>query len=199
MVPDVQKVDLPCPICNSQGQVGMMTHVDEIPYFGEHVQLTLLCDDCGWRQTDFIPAEGRKPGAHSILVNKSEHLSSRVVRSSSCTVRIPELDLEVTPGTAATGYVTNVEGMFNRFIEVVEMVYRQVIEDDIDSATEVAEMLVALNAITDGLFERPMTLELLDPHGLSQILHVDAIERDLSEIELERLPVGPDPAVLSND
>ncbi len=199
MVPDAQKVDIPCPICNAQGQVGMMTHVDEIPYFGEHVQLTLLCDDCGWRQTDFIPAEGRKPGAYSILVNKSEHLSSRVVRSSSCTVRIPELDLEVNPGTAATGYVTNIEGIINRFIEVVEMVYRQVIDEDMDSASEIAEILVALNTIKDSMFERPITLELLDPHGHSQILHEDAAERELSEVELERLPVGPDPAVFSNE
>jgi hypothetical protein len=31
------------------------------------------------------------------------------------------------------------------------------------------------------------------------ILHPDAVERDLTAEELERLPVGPDPAVFSND
>ncbi|MCH1538276.1 MAG: hypothetical protein L7S48_07715, partial [Candidatus Poseidonia sp.] len=45
----------------------------------------------------------------------------------------------------------------------------------------------------------PLTLELLDPHGHSMILHEDALERPLSEDELEKLPVGPDPAVFSTD
>ena len=52
-------IDIACPICSEQGQVKMRTHIDEIPYFGEHTQVTILCDDCGWRQTDFIPAEGK--------------------------------------------------------------------------------------------------------------------------------------------
>ena len=46
-------VELPCPICKVEGQVAMMTHIDEIPYFGEHTQVTVLCHACGWRQTDF--------------------------------------------------------------------------------------------------------------------------------------------------
>lgn len=198
-MPEKQAVDLPCPVCSQLGEVGMITHIDEIPYFGEHVQVTLLCDGCGWRQSDFIPAEGKKPGAHAILVQKEEHLRARVVRSSSCTIRIPELDLEVNPGSSASGYVTNIEGVFNRFIEVVEMVYRQVIEEDTNAAAEVAEMLVVLNAIKNSSFERPMTLEFLDPHGHSQIFHEDSIERELTESEIEILPVGPDPAVFSND
>ena len=41
---DVVPVDIPCPVCNVEGQVGMMTHVDEIPYFGEHTQVTVLCN-----------------------------------------------------------------------------------------------------------------------------------------------------------
>ena len=63
-------VDIPCPICKVEGQVAMMTHVDEIPYFGEHTQVTVLCNACGWRQTDFIPAEGKKPGASAPIISK---------------------------------------------------------------------------------------------------------------------------------
>jgi C4-type Zn-finger protein len=44
-----------------------------------------------------------------------------------------------------------------------------------------------------------ITLELLDPHGHSMILHPDAVERDLSAEEIAALPVGPDPAVFSTD
>ena len=92
---DVVPVNIPCPVCKVEGHLGMMTHVDEIPYFGEHTQVTVLCDSCGWRQTDFIPAEGKKPGASTLVITRPDHISARVIRSSSCTVRLLELDLEV--------------------------------------------------------------------------------------------------------
>ena len=44
-----------------------------------------------------------------------------------------------------------------------------------------------------------LTLELLDPHGHSMIIDQNARERDLTEEELENLPVGPEPAVFSKD
>ena len=63
-------VEIPCPICKVEGQVRMMTHIDEIPYFGEHTQITVLCHACGWRQSDFIPAEGKKPGGCKLVISK---------------------------------------------------------------------------------------------------------------------------------
>ena len=69
----------------------MIAHVDEIPYFGEHTQVTILCHDCGWRQTDFIPAEGKKAGGWSLVIDDEEKLGARVIRSSSCTVVVLSL------------------------------------------------------------------------------------------------------------
>ena len=45
-------------------------------------------------------------------------------RSSSCTVKVHELDLEVAPGSNATGYVSNIEGVLNRFKDIIQMVLR---------------------------------------------------------------------------
>src|SRR5210317_172527 len=124
-----QDIEIPCPVCSQSGKVKMISHIDEIPYFGEHTQVTLLCDACGWRQTDFIPAEGKKAGAWSMVIDSDEKLTARVVRSSSCTVVLPELDLQVNPGTSATGYVSNVEGVLQRFREVIDMVERDLLSD----------------------------------------------------------------------
>jgi C4-type Zn-finger protein len=44
-----------------------------------------------------------------------------------------------------------------------------------------------------------LTLEFLDPHGNSMIIDSNATERELSEDELEALPVGPEPAVFSKN
>ena len=129
-------VELPCPVCNVEHNLIMTTHSAEIPYFGEHTQVTLMCNSCGWRQTDFIPADGVKPGGWSLCIDNMSKLSTRIVRSSSCTVCIPELDLEVNPGSSNAGYVTNTEGLLVRFTEVVERIARdlQADGDDGDSA-----------------------------------------------------------------
>ena len=204
-----QPIDLPCPVCSGVGQVNMIAHIDEIPYFGEHTQVTLMCHECGWRQTDFIPAEGKKAGAWSIVIDTEEKLRARVVRSSSCTVALPELDLQVNPGTSATGYVSNIEGVLNRFQEIIDMVQRDVAaqfeEGDDEVRDELMEHMATLQSMTHALSQvghpdaESLTLELLDPHGHSMILHDDAVERELTAEELEELPVGPDPAVFSKN
>ena len=204
-------VDIPCPICYVGGEVYMIAHIDEIPYFGEHTQVTVMCHSCGWKQTDFIPAEGKKAGCWSLIVKNQNHLKSRVVRSSSCTIRIPELDLQVNPGSNATGYVSNVEGVINRFVEVINMVLRDLQNEisaklvdtetvNLDSSLEEIQQLESLlNRLTRiGQNDcQPFTLELLDPHGHSMIIDESASERELSDEEIISLPTGPDPAVFS--
>lgn len=187
----------------------MIAHVDEIPYFGEHTQVTILCHDCGWRQTDFIPAEGKKAGGWSLVIDDEEKLRARVVRSSSCTVCIPELDLQVNPGSSATGYVSNVEGVLNRFQEIIDMVERDLSQQFLQAEGEerqaLMDQMASLQTMTltlanlGGPDAEAVTLVLLDPHGHSMILHPDASERELTAEELGELPVGPDPAVFSTD
>ena len=194
-------VELPCPICKVEGQVAMMTHIDEIPYFGEHTQVTVLCHACGWRQTDFIPAEGRKPGASTLVISEPDHLKARVIRSSSCTVRLIELDLEVNPGTASTGYVSNVEGVIDRFMDVIIMVTRQAYTEDAEMSDikRLQEMHTTLLELKEEPIPQAITLELLDPNGHSQILHHDAKNRELSENELRELPIGPESPVFNSE
>tara|TARA_B100001094_G_scaffold327352_1_gene385393 strand:+ start:500 stop:1111 length:612 start_codon:yes stop_codon:yes gene_type:complete len=194
-------VDVACPICGKEGQVRMMTHIDDIPYFGEHTQVTILCHACGWRQADFIPAEGRKPGGCHLVVSDPSHIRARVVRSSSCTVRIPELDLEAKPGTASTGYVSNIEGVIDRFMEIIVMVTRQCYAEDadIEDIKKLQEMHTILLELKEEPIPMPVTIELLDPNGHSQILHEDAVMRDLRADELDELPVGPEAPVISQN
>lgn len=208
-----QDVNIPCPICSIEGEVKMIAHIDEIPYFGEHTQVTVLCNSCGWRQTDFIPAEGKKSGAWKLVIDHPEKLTARVVRSSSCTVRVDELDLVVNPGSNSTGYVSNVEGVMQRFVDVINMVMRDVqnealqhaageITEGLDETMQAIAKLEHMLSTIDSLKEEnctPVTLELLDPNGHSMIIHPDSTERELVEEELAELPVGPDPPVLSSD
>ena len=38
----------------------LSVHTSEIAYFGEHTEMTIICNQCGWRNTDFIPSEGKQ-------------------------------------------------------------------------------------------------------------------------------------------
>ena len=173
----------------------MLAMNDEIPYFGEHTQITVLCGSCGWKHTDFIPSDGEKPGFSSLLVDDSEKTMARVVRSSSCTIRIPELDLEVSPGGSSSGYVTNIEGVIRRFENEIETVLRG---DEDGGVTETAlQILESLEKVKGG--SGKVTVELLDPKGRSQIIHLDAIARQLMDEEREVLETGPEIPVFDLD
>ena len=162
----------------------MLTFNSEIPYFGEHVQITVLCESCGWKHTDFIPSEGSKPGFWTLTVDSPEKISARVVRSSACTIRIPQLDLEVSPGGSSSGYITNIEGVLNRFSETVKSIIRS--SDDSEGSVEVARgILNDLSRVIEG--SNSIDLVLLDPQGRSQIIHEEARCRELDEEELAEL------------
>ena len=182
------KVNAPCPQCSVEESLTMLTISSEIPYFGEHTQITVLCDKCGWKHTDFIPSDGEKPGFSSLVIDSEKKNAARVVRSSSCTIRIPELDLEVSPGGSSSGYVTNIEGVIKRFENAIETIIRG---SDEDQESEIArQILERLVMVKEG--EENVRLELLDPRGRSQIIHHDAESRELNNEELEQLETGPE-------
>ena len=113
--------------------------------------MTILCPSCGWKHTDFIPAEGKKPGAWSLEIENSQMLSVRIIRSSSCTIRIDKLGLEVDPGGATTGYVSNVEGVLNRFEGAIQLMYRQSISSGEEEIIKKCESLLQkINSVKSG-------------------------------------------------
>ena len=183
------KVDAPCPQCLKDNSLTMLAMSSEIPYFGEHTQITVICESCGWKHTDFIPSDGEKPGYSSLIVDNSEKCSARVIRSSSGTIRIPELELEVSPGGSSSGFVSNVEGVIKRFEDAVGSILRGNADDEkiVKASLELLESLSYMKSGSSHLL-----IELLDPRGRSQIIHNDAITRDLMENEIQSLDIGPE-------
>ena len=94
-------------------------------------------------------------------------LSVRIIRSSSCTIKIEELGMEVEPGGATTGYVSNIEGVLNRFQGAVEMMYRQAkTSNEKETIRKCEALLEKINLVKDGNLMVEITL--LDPMGHSQ-------------------------------
>jgi C4-type Zn-finger protein len=81
------------------------------------------------------------------------------------------------------------------------MVTRQSYVDDaeMDVIKQLQDMHTTLLELKEDPIPAAVTLEFLDPQGHSQILHADAIGRELQPEEYEELPVGPEAAVFSNE
>ena len=189
----------PCPICATNDGLKMSVHIDEIPYFGEHTQITLGCDACGWRRTDFIPAESRGPTGNRISINP-DTLSARVIRGSSGTIRIPELGLEVEPGNDSSGYVSNIEGVLVRFRDTVMMLQRsQDPENDpIEEIEKIDSILSSLELALSGEVV-DLNIEILDPMGHSGILHSQTKNWKLTDEECEGLAIGSDIPIIDSE
>ena len=180
-------VESSCPVCGDENSLKMIAHSTQIAYFGEHTQITLSCSTCGFKQTDFIPAEGKIPGVWTLEISSIEELNARVVRGSNCTVEIPELELAVFPGIHSSGYVSNIEGVINRFIDAINITKNQLNEDEKSDLEKCNLLLEKIIKMKNGEIPIKLTLIFSDPMGHSKILNEKATFRELSEKEVGEL------------
>ncbi len=108
-----------CPGCGGE-TLAVEELYDEIPGLGMAVLVSMSCPKCGVRGYHEIPLENRGIRKIEFRVSGGKDLSARVIRSPSGRILIPELGLELSPGSRPVGFVTNVEGVLQRFLEVAE-------------------------------------------------------------------------------
>jgi zinc finger protein len=100
-----------------------------------------------------------------MYVDASEDLMARVIRSSTCTVEVPELGIRIDPGPACEASITNVEGILQRMRETVESVQTWVENAERECANTLLE---TISRAIDGSFQ--FTLIIEDPSGNSAII-----------------------------
>ena len=67
---------------------------------------------------------------YELSVESPEDLDARVIRSTSGTIRIPEMGIIVEPGTVSDSYITNIEGVLQRVQKVLMTASKWVQEDE---------------------------------------------------------------------
>ncbi|MEN6328869.1 MAG: ZPR1 zinc finger domain-containing protein [Methanobacteriaceae archaeon] len=171
-----------CPICGNLKCVEVTTKTDNIPYFGEIMESTLLCQKCGYKHSDTICLEQKDPVRYALVIGREE-LKARVIKSQSSTLSIPELGLKVEPGPKSQGYVSNVEGVLERFEKAVETAITWT--DHPEAKENGQKILENLHQIRYG--DKKAELILEDPFGHSAIIHQNARKRGLTAEELKNL------------
>jgi zinc finger protein len=175
-----------CPACDGQGLEYTAEPVD-LPFMGTSLEILLRCERCGYRHADFVLTEHREPTRYSVTVARPDDMMVRVVRSSSGTIRIPELGISVEPGTASEAFVSNVEGILVRVERVLDQLLRDA--EDPGLRERIEDLQALLGEMREGKAP-PVTLVIEDPFGNSAILAEHARQERIPDDEVERLKVG---------
>ncbi|EKF84677.1 ZPR1 zinc finger domain-containing protein [Methanobacterium formicicum] len=181
----MSKMFADCPICNAHQSMEVTTKTEKIPYFGEIMESTLLCSECGYKHSDTICIDQKDPVKYTLIVGK-DNLNARVVKSQSTTITIPEIGLKVEPGPQSQGYVSNVEGVLNRFEKAVKTALSWAEEDH--AKKNAVQILEDIERVKNG--QKEVTLVLEDPFGHSIVMDEMAVKSELTVEEIENLETG---------
>lgn len=149
-----------CPHCGQQ--LELFTQTYDISYFGMVLQSTFVCS-CSYKLVDIYPFEEKEPSRYILKISRPE-LNTRVVKSSTCIILVPELGVRVDPGPASEGIITNIEGILRRIEHAVKMGIHW---GNPQQKKEGKEILEKLKRIFNG--EETATLIVEDPRGFSCI------------------------------
>lgn len=153
-----------CPFCGEK-TLTLMEAEKDIPFFGAVFLFSMDCSSCKYHKADLEAAEQKEPAKYTLEISTEDDLSIRVIRSSNATVKIPRM-ISMEPGQAANGYVTNVEGILNRFKYQIERAKEEA--DDKSAKTKAKNMLKKLQKVMWGQDKLKLIIE--DPSGNSAII-----------------------------
>ena len=173
-----------CPSCNKKS-LRVNNTIISIPYFGEVLDFTILCSNCDYKRADIMPIEVKEPSRYSLNVESACDVNIRIVKSSTCTIRIPELGVTVEPGPISEGYISNVEGLLSRISKVIGMGMKMGEDEEKKNGKELIDKI---NRLIEG--QETVCIILEDPLGYSAIASDKAIRESLTKEELKDLKYG---------
>ncbi|KAJ1018060.1 hypothetical protein NDA16_004929 [Ustilago loliicola] len=114
----VEEISSLCMECHEEGTTRML--LTYIPYFREVIVVSFFCPHCGNRNSEIQSAGQIQPKGclYTVHVTNPEDLNRQVVKSEHCTVKIPELQIEIPP---KKGQLTTIEGIVSDMLRDLEL------------------------------------------------------------------------------
>ncbi|KYN28845.1 PREDICTED: zinc finger protein ZPR1 [Trachymyrmex cornetzi] len=156
-----------CPDCNSPCETNMK--LTNIPHFKEVVIMATLCESCGHRTNEVKSGSGiESQGVRiEVTITGKEDFSRDLLKSETCDMEIPELELEVGP-TILGGRFTTVEGIIAAMKEQLSSSTAFTGDStDPEIVNRMNVFIAQLEEVLDG--QRKVTLILDDPAGNSYV------------------------------
>ena len=164
-----------CPMCLKK-TLTLNEDQTEVPYFGKLYVFSMSCTNCKYHKADVENIEEQEPVKYTFEISSSEDMKVRVVKSSNATVKIPHL-MSIESGSAANGYVSNVEGILNRMKGALEIAKEDA--DDKKDKKKIKNMLKKIRNIKFGSEKAKLIIE--DPTGNSAIISDKAVKSKLKK------------------
>ncbi len=164
----------PCPFCNEKA-LTLREEEKEIPYFGKVYIFSMTCTNCKFHKADVEAEQQKEPCKITITIDNEKDQNIRVVKSSEATVKIPKMKMEVTPGPASDGYISNIEGLLKKFKEIIEQQRDESEEPEVKKHAK--NLLKKLWKVSLG--EIPLKIVIEDPSGNSAIISDKAVVEKL--------------------
>ena len=158
----------------------------KIPFFKEVIIMATICDECGFKSDEVKSGAGIEPKGVKLTCKVQEEidLSRDVLKSETCSLSIPELELELEHGSLG-GRFTTIEGLVNSVLEGLANLNPFLSGD---SSLETSETLKNFKSKASKLLslEEPFTIVMDDPGGNSFISKIDDADNRLLTEEYER-------------
>lgn len=102
-----------CSSCASPTETRM--HLIDIPHFREVIIMATTCEYCGFRTNEVKSSGAITPTGKKITlkITSEEDLSRDILKSESCCLEIPEIELQITTGSLG-GRFTTLEGLLTQ-------------------------------------------------------------------------------------
>jgi len=155
----------PCPMCG-KNEATFTEYEIEDPYAEIIYILSLKCNACGYKKADLEMGTSSGPAEYTIIIENQNDLNIRVIKSGECEIKIPKLGLSIDSTLNGEYFVSNIEGVINRFKKQLEFLKNG--EEDKTVKKRIKNIIKKLNKVING--EEKMTLTLKDKTGNSAII-----------------------------
>lgn len=179
-----------CPSCVRPCSTHMK--LVDIPHFKEVVIMSTVCDACGYKSNEVktggaVPAQGR---IITLRVEDAEDLARDILKSETCGLTCPELNLDLTPGTLG-GRFTTIEGLLT---QVHDELHQRIFADKSETSDSIElETRNKWEAFFQGIRDAkdgkiPFTCILDDPLAASYVQNLCAPDPDpqLTIVDVDR-------------
>lgn len=174
---NIKKILDKCPNCKND--CFALFNKKRIPHFDDALIITLYCDKCEYKSSEFKEnfQISEKKKIITLKVNSIEDLKRDVLRTSTCTLKILEIDLECESGSNKSR-LTTIEGLLldiKKDLNSSAIVNKFEIED-----ASVFDKWKSLNKTLDDYIDgkQPFTLILKDINSSSFIQNLSAPNDD---------------------
>ncbi|TFK35187.1 ZPR1 zinc-finger domain-containing protein [Crucibulum laeve] len=115
----VQEIESLCMKCREQGVTRLL--LTSIPFFREVIVMSFRCEHCGTTNNEIQSAGTIRPEGtiYTARILTRADLNRQIVRSASCEILIPELELTLPP--TLRGQLTTVEGLIRDVVADLSM------------------------------------------------------------------------------